>query len=1032
MRMSKTVLLSGLFLFFGAPSLLCQQDPNLIYDPALLQALQFRNIGPYRGGRVTAVEGIVDQPFTFYMGTTGGGVWRTTSGGQSWKNVSDGYFAVGSIGAIDVADSDSRIIYVGTGSAAIRGNVSTGKGMYKSTDGAETWTFIGLEDAGQIARVRVHPADPNVVYVAATGHPFGRNETRGVFRTIDGGVTWEQVLFLSDRVGAIDLSMNLADPNELYAAMWRGERKPWTMISGASVGGVYKSNDAGDTWVKLTNGLPSGLVGKIGVAISPANPERVWAIVEAEDPEIGLYRSDDAGGSWVKVSTNRGILSRPWYFYYVWPHPTDENVLWIGNSGLYKSTDGGESFSSVAMPHSDHHAMWINSANPDIVVEGNDGGATVSLDGGAMWSIQLNQPTAEFYSVTVDDQFPYRVYGPQQDNSTLSLPNLVPGSGISFQHWLSHGGCETGPVAVRTDNPDITYSGCFGGRLARFDNRTQQFRQIRDYPENQGGMPESGLRYRIQWNAPIVVSPHDPGVLYHGSQYVHRSTNEGQSWEVISPDLTANDSSKLGMAGGPITHDITGVETYSSLLVIAESPHQAGEIWTGSNDGKVFLTRDNGASWTDVTPTGLPMPSTVNRIDLSHHVAGKAYLTAYRYRLDDYEPYVYRTTDHGTTWTLLTDGTNGIPRDHPVRVVREDPEREGLLYAGTEFGLFVSFDDGDRWQSLQLNLPLTPVTDLVVHSSDLVVATQGRSFWILDDVTPLRVLSADVASADAHLFQPRPTYRTSAQGTVGHWDRDRILGATLPRSWKGQNPPEGVIVYYSLASRPNSAAIEILEEDGSLVRRFEGPMVGREAGLNRFVWNLQYPGPNGGGMSGPRAAPGTFTVQLAADDRTAMASFEVLRDPRLTDVTDEHLREQFRFLMEVRAAFERLNQTTSRIRDLRTEVDSALRPFEGRAGREIEQAAERVRAGLLDIEEALVQTRPGSWANEPKIRGHLSWVATAASSQRGIQYDARPTDQLWERYNDLDQQLAMQIELLDRLIDVEMRRLWELLRGVTE
>lgn len=1032
MRLFVPIIASGFLLTTAFSHVLAQSGPDPVYDPALLQALQFRSIGPHRGGRVTAVEGIAERPYTFYMGTTGGGVWRTTNGGQTWHNVSDGYFAVGSIGAIDAADTDPDIIYVGTGSAAIRGNVSTGRGMYKSSDGAESWTFIGLEDAGQIARVRVHPSDPDLVYVAATGHPFGRNSQRGVFRTRDGGDSWEKVLFLSDSVGAIDLSMNPDNPDELYAAMWRGERKPWTMISGAHEGGVYKTTDGGDTWEKLENGLPTGLVGKIGVAISPANPSRVWAIVEAEAPDIGLYRSDDAGSSWVKISTHRGILSRPWYFYYLWPHPTDDDVLWVGNSGLYKSTDGGEQFSRIPMPHSDQHAMWINPITPEVIVEGNDGGATVSLDGGEMWSIQLNQPTAEFYSVTVDSQFPYRVYGPQQDNSTISIPNIVAGSGISFQHWLSHGGCETGPIAVRPDDPNIAYSGCFGGRLARFDYRTQQFRQIRDYPENQGGMPESNLRYRIQWNAPIVLSPHDPNVLYHGSQYVHRSTNEGQSWEVISPDLTGKDTIKFGMAGGPITHDITGVETYSSLLALAESPIRAGEIWTGSNDGKVFLTRDNGDTWTDITPPDLPEPSTVNRIDLSRHDPAKAYVTAYRYRLDDFAPYVYRTSDYGVNWTSLTDGANGIPGDHPVRAVREDPEREGLLFAGTEFGLFVSFDDGNRWQSLQLNLPVTPVTDLLVHRGDLVVATQGRAFWILDDITPLRDLSSTVTRAGAHLFQPRPTYRTSARGNVGHWDRDRIFGATLPRSWKGQNPPEGAIVYYSLAGRPDSVVVEILEDDGSLVRRFSGSSVPTDVGLNRFVWDLRYPRPRGGGMSGPRAAPGEYSVSVTANDWADTTTFEVLRDPRLTEVTDADLREQFDFLMQVRASFERLNDATSRIRNLRGEVDSAMSALGERAGSDIELLVEQVRLELQEIEGTLIQTRPGGWANQPKIRGHLSWVATAASSQRGIQYDSRPTDQLWERYRDLDAELDQAIMRLERLVEEQVHRLRELIRGVAE
>ena len=1032
MRLHVVLSASALVMMCIASDTEARQDPNQTFDPALYQALQFRNIGPHRGGRVTAVEGIAEQPFTFYMGATGGGVWRSTTGGQTWHNVSDGFFSVGSIGAIDVADSDPTIIYVGTGSSAIRGNVSTGKGIYKSTDGAETWTFIGLADAGQISRVRVHPSNPDIVFVAATGHPFGRNEQRGVFRTRDGGNTWDRVLFLSDSVGAIDLSMNPANPDELYAAMWRAERKPWTMISGAAEGGVYKSSDGGDSWNKLTNGLPRGLTGKIGVAVSPANPNRVWAIIEAEDPEIGLYRSDDAGASWARVSTDRGILSRPWYFFYVWPHPTDDDVLWVGNSGLFKSADGGNSFSRVAMPHSDQHAMWINPLQPDIILEGNDGGATVSLDGGNMWSIQLNQPTAEIYSVTVDNQFPYRVYGSQQDNSTISLPNLVAGSGISFQHWLSHGGCETGPVAVRPDDPNIAYSGCFGGRLARFDNRSQQFRQIRDYPENQGGMPESGLRYRIQWNAPIVISPHDPLVLYHGSQYVHRSTNEGQSWQVISPDLTRNDTTKFGMAGGPISHDVTGVETYSALLAIAESVHQRGEIWTGSNDGKVFITRDDGDTWRDITPPDLPVPASVNRIELSRHRPGTAYLAVYRYRLDDFRPYAYHTTDYGVTWTNLTNNMNGIPVDFPLRVVREDPDRGGLLYAGTEFGLFVSFDDGARWQSLQLNLPITPVTDLAVHRGDLIVATQGRGFWILDDITPLHQLSDEVAGADGFIFQPRPTYRTSARGPVGHWDRDRIFGATLPRSWKGQNPPEGVMVYYTLAAAAASASVEILESDGSLIRRFEGPSVEARAGMNRFVWDLRYPGPQGGGMQGPRAVPGTYQVRVTAGDWTGSRSFSVRKDPRLTDVTVADLQEQFDFLMNVRASFGRLNDAVAQIEAIRAAVDSSVTALGPSAGSEIETLSREVREELRNIEEALVQLRPGNWANEPKLRGHLGWVATAASSQRGIDFDARPTDQLGQRHGDLVVMLDTQIARLQQLIDGAVQRLRGLIRRIAE
>lgn len=1024
--MRHVTLLSVLLLSTSHALSVVAQSP---VPASAIQGMQFRNIGPHRGGRVTAVDGIASQPFTFYMGTTGGGVWRSTTGGQTWQNVSDGFFAVGSIGSIDVADSDPDLIFVGTGSAAIRGNVSTGRGMYRSRDGARTWELVGLEDAGQIARVRVHPGNPDIVYAAATGHPFGRNDERGVYRSRNGGDTWENILFLSDSVGAIDLSMDASNPDVLYAAMWRGERKPWTMISGANEGGVYKTTDGGDTWERLANGLPTGPTGKIGVAVSPANSNRVWAIIEAEPSEIGLYRSDDAGASWEKISTNQGILSRPWYFYYVWPHPLDEDQVWVGNSGLFVSTNGGEQFSRVAMPHSDHHAMWINPEQPDIILQGNDGGATVSFDGGNMWSFQLNQPTAEMYSVAVDNQFPYRVYGSQQDNSTLSLPNFVPGSGISFQHWLSHGGCETGPVAVRPDNPDVAYSGCFGGRLARYDDRTQQFRQIRDYPQEQGGMPESGLRYRIQWNAPIVISPHDPNILYHGSQYVHRTTNEGQSWEVISPDLTANDVSRFGMAGGPISHDITGVETWSSLLALAESPHAPGELWTGSNDGKVFMTRDNGVRWTDVTPDDLPFPSTVNRLELSPHRPGTAFIAVYRYRLDDWAPYIYRTLDYGETWERLADGTNGIPPDHPTRVVREDPDRVGLLYAGTEFGLYTSLNDGASWQPLQQNLPRTPVTDIVVHEKDLVISTQGRGFWILDDLSPLHQVSAEVVGADHHLFQPRPAYRTNAVGQVGHWDRDRIYGGTLPRSWKGQNPPAGTIVYYHLAARADSASIQILEEDGTLVRTFA--RLPRAAGGHRFNWDLRYPGPDGGGMQGPKAVPGNYRVRLSVDGWSAERTVEVRKDPRLTDVSVLDLQEQFDLLVTVRESLDSLESARRHIVLLRQEVDSALATLSAGGRRNVDSLATRVLAEADAVEGLIVQTQPGRWSNEPKIRGHLRWVAGAAQAQRGISFDSRPTDQLWERQRDLAAELQTALLRLDRLIEGDARRLRARLRSVS-
>ncbi len=1000
------------------PSMHASNEGNTVIGPSLYQALEYRLLGPFRGGRVTAVEGVAGELFTFYMGSTGGGVWKTTNAGQSWTNISDGFFEAGSIGAVEVADSDPNVIYVGTGSACMRGNVSTGIGLYKSVDAGKTWTYIGLPEAGQIGRVRAHPRNADLVYVAATGHPFGPNPERGVFRSTDGGTTWEKMLYISEMVGAIDLAMDPNNPRVLYAAMWRGERKPWTMISGGEDGGIFKTTDGGGRWEKLEKGLPKGLIGKIGITVSPVSSNRLWAIIEAEKAKSGIYRSDDGGESWALINSNARLTGRPWYYHHIHADPANVNTVWNVSGSFWKSVDGGKSFSTIPMPHGDHHDLWINPDRPEIMVEGNDQGATVTLDGGASWSTQLNQPTAELYSVTVDNQFPYRVYGPQQDNSTISLPSQATGPGISLQHWLSHGGCETGPVAVRPDNPNIAYSGCFGGRLARYDRSTEQFRQIRDYPQRQGGMPERELRYRFQWNAPIVLSPHDPRVLYHGSQHVHRSTNEGQSWEVVSPDLTGNDQEKFGMAGGPITHDITGVEIYSALLAIEESPIEPGVIWTGSNDGRVHLSRDNGATWRDITPKDMPQPATVNRIEPSPHAPAKAYLAVYRYRLDDFRPFIYRTTDYGLSWTLLTDGENGIPEHHPVRVVREDPVRSGLLYAGTEFSLFVSFDDGEQWQTLQLNLPHTPVTDLIVHREDLVVATQGRSFWILDDMSPLRQINEEVARSRAHLFQPRETYRTGAQDGEGHYRRDHVYGAMLPKSWKAQNPPEGVIIYYYLAEEPDDIRLEIFGAGGGKVQSFEAGDVSHEKGMNRFVWDLRHPGPKMARvMAGPRAVPGSYQVRLTTSDWTAERNFEIKKDPRLIAITQQDLVEQLELLIQIRDAFNEMDRALETVRSVREQLDEVRVRF---VEEDVETGAQKIDDELMSIENELIQTKPGGWSQKPKIRSHLSWVASAASSQRGEYTDARPTDQLQERYQDLRKDLDGELSRLQEVLDQDL------------
>ncbi|MEE9470177.1 MAG: hypothetical protein V3W32_00550, partial [Gemmatimonadota bacterium] len=651
-------------------------------------------IGPSRGGRVTAVAGHADLPGTFYMGAVGGGVWKTTDYGQKWYNVSDGFFRTGSIGAIRVAGSDPNVVWVGTGSDGLRSNVIAGRGVYRSGDAGETWDLVGLGDVGQIGAVLVHPTDPDIAYVAAIGHAFGPSPERGVFRTTDGGRTWERVLFVSDSTGAVDLEFAPDDPSVLYAATWRAERKPWTIISGAREGGVFKSEDGGDTWKRLTQDLPHGLVGKGDLAVSAADPDRLYVLIEAE-PGGGLYRSDDRGESFELVSTQNGLLNRPFYYTNVDADPSDADVVYVNNEGFFRSTDGGRTFARRPTPHGDNHDMWINPDDSDLFIQSNDGGANVTRDGGETWSTQRNQPTAELYQVDLDDRFPYWAYAGQQDNSTIAVPSLppFPAPGGHTAYWRAIGGCETGPAVPKPGNPDIVYANC-KGRFGRYNLATGQEQQYYVGAQSMYGHNPRDLIYRFQRVSPIEVSPHDPGVVYHASQYVHRTTNEGLTWETISPDLTANEPDKQVISGGPITRDITGEEFYSTIYALEESPLEKGLIWTGANDGPVHVTRNGGVRWDEVTPSDLPPGGRVQSIEPSPHQAGKAYIAVYRYLLGDWEPYIYRTTDYGASWTRLTSGDNGIPADHPTRVVREDPDREGLLYAGTEFGMFVSFDDG--------------------------------------------------------------------------------------------------------------------------------------------------------------------------------------------------------------------------------------------------------------------------------------------------------------------------------------------------
>jgi photosystem II stability/assembly factor-like uncharacterized protein len=982
----------------------------------VFDGLQYRNVGPSRGGRVTAVAGHRDHPFTFYMGATGGGVWKTDDYGTSWRPISDGYFATGSIGSIRVAASNPSVVYVGTGSDGIRSNVIRGLGAYRSDDAGETWRHIGLDDVGQIGALEIHPADPDVAFAAALGHAWGRNMDRGVYKTTDGGGSWTQVLFTSDSVGAIDLEINPANPDELYAAMWRGERKPWTIISGMEASGrengIWKSTDGGDTWRIVTEGLPSGLIGKIDLAVTPADPSRVYALVETTDPDEGLYRSDDGGETWTLATNQAGIMNRPFYYTNVDVDPTDADVVYVNNEGFYKSTDGGRSFQRVSTPHGDNHDLWINPDNPEIMVQSNDGGANVTLDGGATWSTQHNQPTAELYQVDVDDRLPYWLYSGQQDNSTIMVPSNPPEDASPGGHtalWRDVGGCETGPAVPKPGDPDIVYSNC-KGRFGRYSHRTGQEKQYYVGAVNLYGANPRDLPYRFQRVVPIEVSPLDANTVYHGSQYVHRTLDEGVTWEQISPDLTAFLPERQVASGEPITRDITGEEHYSVLYAVEGSPLESGVIWTGANDGPVHVTRDDGQSWTDVTPP-MPPEGRVANIDVSPHSPGKAYVAVYRFLLDDYRPYLFRTDDYGETWTLLTPGDNGIPADHPTRVVREDPDREGLLYAGTEFGMFVSFDDGASWQSFQMNLPATPITDLKVVNGDLAISTMGRSFWVMDNLTPLHQWSDAVAMADVHVFQPRDVYRLRGAGNFGR------AQATADRP---QWSPSGVSVDYYLASDAGSVMLDILDGSGDVLRSYESggagqrteaaqamrgpfgrtagqPRVDATAGVHRFVWDLAVQAEGAGNRGGPRVPPGQYAVRLTVDGEEFTRTVDVLIDPRVAEdgVTVTDLQEQFMLSLQILAAMGDASSTIDRLEE----------------AMQIAAEGGDIRGQLEEIQAALVTDRTISSYPQPMLADQLQYLYSMLQSA-----DQKPGRDAYERLDVLKVELETHKSRLERLL----------------
>ncbi|HUH11512.1 MAG TPA: hypothetical protein VMK65_00325 [Longimicrobiales bacterium] len=987
-------------------------DAAVAHDPDFLSGFHYRTVGPSRGGRVTAVAGHRSHRYTFYMGSTGGGVWKTTDYGTTWRNISDGFIeASPAIGAIRVADSDPDVIWVATGSDGIRSNVILGKGVYRSDDAGRSWRHVGLERAGQIGRMAIHPTNPDIAYAAAIGNPFGPGPERGVFKTTDGGRTWAKVLFIADTVGVYGLIMEPGNPDVLYASAWRAERKPWTIISGMELSGgagIYKSTDAGRTWSRINQGLPQGLIGKIDLAVSPAAPHRIYAAVEAPDPEEGVYRSDDAGATWRLVSNQRGLMNRPFYYTNIHVDPTNPDRVWVNNEGFFQSDDGGHTFRRRSTPHGDNHDMWVNPDDPAIWVQANDGGVNVTLDDGDTWSTQLNQNTAELYQVDVDTRFPYWLYAGQQDNSTIAIPSLPPAEpnpGGWSAWWKDIGGCETGPVVPKPDSdPLIVYANC-KGRFGRFSMETGQEQQYYVGAGDLYGVNPRELPWRFQRTVPIEVSPHDPDVVYHGSQYVHRTTNAGLDWETISPDLTANPPERQVVSGGPITRDVTGEEHFSTLYVIEASPHSADEIWAGANDGPVHVTRDGGASWQAVTPP-MPPEGRVNAIEISPHTPGKVYVAAYRLLLDDFQPYLFRTTDWGATWTRLTPGTNGIPADHPVRVVREDTERAGLLYVGTEWGMFVSLDDGASWQSFQADLPVSPITDIEVVKGDLALSTMGRGFWILDDLSPLRQVTPEVTASRAHLFTPREAYRLRYGGSGG--------GPAAP-----EFPPPGAMIHYWVGSASAGAlTLEILDGDGRVIRTVRGggpgerttttqamrgpqqtrsgdPALSGERGLHRFIWDLRHEAPGGQGR-GPLAVPGRYTVRLSAGEWSATQPLELRIDPRVArdGVTVADLQLQLEH-----------NQRVGELMVDARELLQRVRALEERATGALAAEAERIRLQLVPPED--ISSYPPRM-----LMNHIGYLQSMT-----MRADQRPGRDAVQRYQELRGRvdaLSAEVEGLER------------------
>jgi photosystem II stability/assembly factor-like uncharacterized protein len=1055
---------------------------TLPLDTSALSGFRWREIGPYRGGRSVAVAGSVARPNEYWMGTTGGGVFKTTDGGQSWAPMSDRYYG-GTIGAIRVAPSNADIVYVGGGEFPIRGNVSHGDGVWKTTDAGRTWKFMGLGDTKHIGDIVVHPTNPDLVYVGALGHVFGPNPERGVFRSKDGGTTWEKILFRNDSTGVVDLVMDPNDPNVLYAGFWQAHRRPWQLWSGGAGSGMFKSIDAGNTWTEITrnNGLPAGIWGDIGITVSGANSNRVYAIIEAK--EGGVYRSDDAGVTWTRTNSSSALTQRAWYYMKIHADPKNQDVVYVNNVSLQKSTDGGKTFRPVnGIPHGDSHDMWIAPDNANRMVEGDDGGATVSTDGGRTWTPQ-DFATAQFYHTITTNHFPYKICGAQQDNSTLCGPSRRQGA-ITIDDWKDAGGGESGYIAARHDDPDIMYAGSYGGFLTRKDMRTELERNINAWPDNPMGHPARDLKYRFQWTFPIIVSPHNSNVVYIGSQHVHRTTNGGESWTVLSKDLSYNDPETLGNSGGPITMDQTSVEYYGVVFALAESPKRAGYIWAGTDDGRVWLTKNAGTTWAEVTPKDMQKNTRVSSVDASAFGECIAYVAGNRYQLDDDRPYLWKTDDCGVTWDRVD---AGIDAKEFTRVLREDPDRRGLLFAGTERGVWFSPNDGKSWQALRGNLPYVPVHDLAIKQGDLIVGTHGRGFYVMDNISALRQMADAVVNADAHLFKPRDAYRANfGGGGFGGGGGGGGGQGGPPVNPTAGNPPNGPALQYWLKNANADVTLSIMDSVGNVIRVFYSkqdsmqmadsiaaearkkqrddslratslpadsiakliraplpplqqdfeagfrptspPRVANRKGVNTFQWDMRYPAPAAfrgmilwaAGAQGVMAPPGGYQVRIAVNGKiVGTQRFKLLPDPRIKGVTMAQYMEQFRFLQRVSNRFTQANDAVATIRYVRGEVDDRKGKLSGEAKASFDQHADALMPEVASVEDSIYQTKSRSGQDPLNYPIRLNNKIGALMGVAGSS-DGRPTLQTYQVFDMLNAQLEIELVRMRKVMSAHL------------